>query len=43
MEIGSDLAEEVGNLLNLPEWSETAVAFDLAGLPRVVSARRTTL
>src|SRR5262249_21137774 len=43
LEVGCDLAEQVGDLLKLPEWAETAITFDLANLPRVVSARRTAI
>ena len=40
LELGHDSAEHVLSLLDTPEWSDVAITNDLAGIPRVASARR---
>jgi release factor glutamine methyltransferase len=41
LEIGHTSAEHVSRLLESPEWTSVDITNDLAGIPRVVSARRT--
>jgi len=40
LELGHDSAEHVSGLLARPEWTSVAITNDLAGIPRVASARR---
>jgi release factor glutamine methyltransferase len=40
VELGYNCAEEVTRLLHAPQWTEAAITNDLAGIPRVASARR---
>ena len=40
LELGHDSAEHVLGMLDAPEWSDVAITNDLAGIPRVASARR---
>jgi methylase of polypeptide subunit release factors len=40
LELGHDSAERVSRLLNSPEWTSVAITDDLAGIPRVASAKR---
>jgi len=40
LELGHTSAEHVSRLLDAPEWSSVAVTKDLAGIPRVASAKR---
>jgi release factor glutamine methyltransferase len=42
LELGCNAAEYVSGLLSAPVWSDLAITNDLAGIPRVVSARRTS-
>lgn len=42
LELGYDSAAHVSRLLSAPEWSDAAIANDLAGIPRIVSAERTS-
>ena len=42
LELGYKSAEHVSRLLDVREWSDITIANDLAGIPRVVSARRTS-
>jgi release factor glutamine methyltransferase len=41
LELGHGSADQVSRLLNAPEWASVALTNDLAGISRVVSARRT--
>jgi release factor glutamine methyltransferase len=41
LEMGYNSAEHVRRLLDTPEWADVALTNDLAGIPRVVFARRT--
>ena len=40
LELGHDSAEHVSRLVAAPEWSAVSITNDLAGIPRVASARR---
>ncbi len=40
LELGHNSAEEVLRLLGAPAWTSVAITKDLAGIPRVASARR---
>jgi release factor glutamine methyltransferase len=40
LELGHDSAEHVSRLLSAQEWASVSIANDLAGIPRVASARR---
>ena len=40
LELGHNSAEHVSRLLGPPDWLDLAIANDLAGIPRVASARR---
>jgi release factor glutamine methyltransferase len=42
LELGYDSAKHVLSLLPAPKWTDVAVANDLAGIPRVASARRSS-
>ncbi|HSZ18629.1 MAG TPA: peptide chain release factor N(5)-glutamine methyltransferase [Candidatus Acidoferrum sp.] len=42
LELGHNSAEHVSQLLTAPEWAGIAITNDLAGIPRVASARRTS-
>jgi len=42
LEIGHTSAEHVSRLLESPEWTSVDITNDLAGIPRVASARRST-
>jgi release factor glutamine methyltransferase len=42
LELGHNSAEHVSRLLATPEWADVALTNDLAGIPRVASARRSS-
>jgi release factor glutamine methyltransferase len=42
VELGHNSADHVLRLLHSPHWTDAAITNDLAGIPRVASARRTT-
>jgi release factor glutamine methyltransferase len=42
LELGHNSADHVLRLLDSPRWTDAAITNDLAGIPRVASARRTT-
>jgi hypothetical protein len=40
LELGHNSAEHVSRLHDVPEWTSVVITNDLAGIPRVASARR---
>ncbi len=40
LELGYNCGEEAARLLHAPQWADAAITNDLAGIPRVASARR---
>jgi release factor glutamine methyltransferase len=42
LELGHNSSEHVSRLLDVPEWASVTITDDLAGIPRVASARRSS-